>query len=618
MHTKKSILSIIIFICIICTLTGCSGTKEPAEGTAVPVPTALPIEPLNPTKDDNYANSAEYTGSTTTAVDTLGRKLTTADEAGETREGKYVGIFYFLWAGEHGTAGPYDNSIISQQSGALSSESGWLAAGGGAQSEHHFWGKPMFGYYRQSDKWVMRKHVQMLTDAGIDFLVFDTTNAVTYSASAIKLLRILDEYSKLGWDVPKIVFMTNSSSGETINKIYKDIYKKFPEYSHLWFNWDGKPLIIGNRFDADLDSEAKEFFRIKLNQWPNEPRKDDGFPWMEFDRLYTEDAVYGLDGRKEVVSVSIAQHSDTCTFSYTAWYGANDRTRSWHDGANDTAEDAYLYGYNFAEQFEWAIEQDPEMIFITGWNEWVAQRQPVRDANRPINFVDCADPNTSRDAEPMEGGYGDNYYMQMISYIRKFKGTDGKTGRNARVIDINGGFAQWNDIKAYYKDYTNDIVDRNSAGFGKEKYVDSSGRNDIEEMKVTEDGENVYFFVKTVDNITAPEGNNWMNLFISTGVSDGWNGYNFVLNYRAPENGKLFLGKLADGGEYSVTPTAELEYRLYNNMMMVSVPKDAINISGEASLSFKWSDNCTEGDVFGFYKTGDAAPIGRAGYYYGR
>lgn len=86
-------------------------------------------------------------------------------------------------------------------------------------------------------------------------------------------------------------------------------------------------------------------------------------------------------------------------------------------------------------------------------------------------FVDCADPNTSRDIEPMEGGYGDNYYMQMISYIRRYKGTDGKTERNSRVIDINGGFAQWNDIKAYYKDYTNDIVNRNYKGFGSLKYT---------------------------------------------------------------------------------------------------------------------------------------------------
>ena len=327
-------------------------------------------------------------------------------------------------------------------------------------------------------------------------------------------------------------------------------------------------------------------------------------------------AVYGMNGRKEVCNVSIAQHSDTCVFSFTAWYGAKDRTRSWHDGANDRSTDAYLYGYNFAEQWEWAIAQDPEMITITGWNEWVAQRQRASGTGA-ITFIDCADPNTSRDAEPMEGGYGDNYYMQMISYIRKYKGTDGNVDRNAYTINVDGGFAQWNDVSAYYKDYTNDIVDRKETGYGTEKYRDETGRNDIEEMKVTEDDSNVYFFVKTVSDITAPAGNNWMNLFISNLKSNGWNGYNYVLNYKAPENGKLFLGKLADGETYSVTPVSQVSYRVHKNMLMVAIPKADLGISGEASINFKWSDNCTEGDVFGFYKTGDAAPIGRAGYYYG-
>jgi hypothetical protein len=136
-------------------------------------------------------------------------------------------------------------------------------------------------------------------------------------------------------------------------------------------------------------------------------------------------------------------------------------------------------------------------------------------------------------------------------------------------------------------------------------------------MKVTEDTDNVYFFVKTVDEITAPEGNNWMNLFISDLKSPGWNGYNYVLNYKTPENGKMFIGKLADGEKYNVTPAGEASYRIYNDMIMVAVPKSVLGISGDASINFKWSDNCTEGDVFCFYKTGDSAPIGRAGYYYG-
>ena len=591
-----------------------------ARPTSVPTskPTAVPtaVPTAKPTAiTDNYVNSVEYKPSALNATDTLGRVITTPSQTTSKKKNKYVGIFYFFWAGEHGTA-LYDNSIISKVPGALKSEKAWLKAGGGNVGEHHFWGKPMFGYYLQSDEWVMRKHVQMLTDADIDFLFFDATNTFTYSSSAVKMLKILDEYSKQGWDVPQIVFYTNTNSGDTMNRIYDEVYARYPQYSHLWFYWDGKPLIIGKSNDPVLRPGVKSFFRIKASQWPNEAKKSDGFPWMEFGRNLTSSAVYGMNGRKEVCNVSIAQHLSSGIFSYTAWYGGNDHTRSWHDGANDTSKDAYLYGYNFAEQWEWALKQDPEIITITGWNEWVAQRQPSSDAS-PVFFVDCADVNTSRDAEPMEGGYGDNYYMQMISYIRKFKGTDGIVERNAVSIDVNKGFSQWNDVKAYYKDYTNDTVDRNKAGFGNEVYKDSSGRNDIAEMKVTEDDKYLYFFVKTVDKITAPEGNNWMNLFISTFKSKGWNGYNYVLNYKAPQNGKLFLGKLADGAEYRVTPVSQVAYRVYDNMMMVKIPKSDLGISGIASVNFKWSDNCTEGDVFGFYKTGDAAPVGRAGYYYG-
>ncbi len=594
-------------------------TEEPTavpteEPTPTPVPTAVPT----PTISDDYQNKVTYTNTTTVALDSLDRNLTTVNETTEIRDDRYVGIFYFLWAGEHGT-NLYDNSIIAKTASALTSEENWIAAGGGGLYEHHFWGKPMFGYYLQSDPWVMRKHVQMLTDADVDFLVIDATNAYTYTESALKLLGVLNEYGEQGWDVPQIAFMTNTESGTTMNKIYDEIYDAYPEYSHLWFNWDGKPLIIGNSSDANLRTDVKAFFRIKSNQWPNEARKDDGFPWMEFARSLSPDAVYGLNGRKEVANVSLAQHSSTVTFSYTAWYGANDRTRSWHDGANDTAEDAYLYGYNFAEQFEWAIEQDPEIIFITGWNEWVAQRQAARDSSMPIVFVDCADANTSRDVEPMEGGYGDNYYMQMISYIRKYKGTYGNAPVTKLTIDVTMGFAQWNDVPSYYKDFTGDIAARDYNGFGSEHYTDSTGRNDIEEMKVSEDNDNIYFFVKTVDDIVTAKGKNWMNLYISTDSSGGWHGYNFVLNNSSPKAGKCILSELSDSDTFTIKTKelAKVNYRQSGNMMMVEIPKSVLGISGDASFSFKWSDNCTAGDIFGFYKTGDAAPIGRAGYYYG-
>ena len=273
-----------------------------------------------------YLRSIRYDGvysektGTLAATDALGRVLPMDVTVGERPDGteRSVGIFYFLWMGQHGAAKALDNSVIEQKPRATESETLWAASGGGAVGETHFWGKPLFGYYTSDDTWVMRKHVQMLTDAGVDYLVFDTTNGYTYTTQALRLMKILDEYRKAGFDVPQVAFYTNSSSGKTINQIYRDIYQAHPEYEPLWFRWDGKPMIVGVSSDAAISAEARDFFRIKESTWPNAGRTDDGFPWMEFSRLLTDRAVYGLNGRKEVLNVSIAQHSATCTMSATA------------------------------------------------------------------------------------------------------------------------------------------------------------------------------------------------------------------------------------------------------------------------------------------------------------
>ncbi len=573
-------------------------------------------------KENAVSTSTNYSeiNGALAGVDDLGRVLPMNDTVPNSREGeRYVGIFYFLWQGQHGTSGPYDNSKLENIEGALSSESGWIEAGGGAVGSHHFWGEPLFGYYTSDDEWVMRKHVQMLTDADVDFLVFDATNGYTYAKQALKLMSILDEYQKDGWDVPQVVFYTNSNSRQTMTAIYNDIYKAHPEYSGLWFNWDGKPMIIGD--ESAATAEVKSFFRIKANQWPNEDKKDDGFPWMEFSRSLTDNAVYGLNGIREIMNVSIAQHSSTTRFSATAWYGANDRSRSWHNGSNDTSDGAVNMGYNFAEQWEYAIAKDPQMIFITGWNEWVAQRQNGI-AGEPIVFVDCANENNSRDAEPMKDGFGDNYYMQMINYIRMYKGTDPKVnigGNN--TIDISGSFDQWNsdNITAQYKDYSGDTAYRNSVGFGLKVYRNYTGRNDIQNMKVARDTNNIYFYVDTADSITEPT-EHWMTLFINTGNEnhENWKGYDYVLNRTAPENGKAVLEKY-DGENW--IRVALVDMKVEDNKLMLSVPRTLLELEygkvNALNLQFKWADNYqTEDDIWTFYEDGDAAPYGRLNYVF--
>ncbi len=538
-------------------------------------------------------------------TDALGRSIVSAGESE-----KLVGVFYFLWQGQHGSTRIIDNSkLVTKHPDAINSEEEWIAAGGGNQQEFHFWGEPLLGYYSSNDEWVFKKHVQMLTDAAVDFIVIDTTNAFTYSEPAKKLIGVWYEYLLQGFDVPQIAYYTNSYSADTINRIYDEIYnnaklkEKYPRLDELWFRLDGKPLIIGNENDGDIKPEAKEYFRIKQSQWPNADKVDDGFPWMEFDRSLTYRSVFKKDGVK-IMNVSVAQHSDTCAFSKTAWYGANDRTRSWHNGENDSSENAILYGYNFAEQWEFAIKMNPDIIFITGFNEWVAQRQSPEE-NYPIVFVDCADENASRDVEPSAGILGDNYYLQMVNYIAKFKGTTGRVAKSENVtIDINGSFSQWDSdkIRSIYRDYRNDTADRNSVDFAQNPITDSSGRNDIVNVKVAEDAENYYFYVDTADILSSPDGGSWMTLFINE---------NIVVNRTAPVNGKTNVEKNTDG---VFTKTGEAEIRYEDNKLMLKVSKALVDSAD--GFNFKWVDNYIENDVNSFYTKGDAAPYGRLCYCY--
>ncbi len=112
------------------------------------------------------------------ATDALGRTLPTQAKVGPLRKDRYVGMFYFLWLGAHGQSGPHDiTKILAEHPDALKQPTSppW-----GPFHAFHHWGEPLFGYYLSDDAWVLRKHAQMLSDAGVDTVIFDVTNQATY------------------------------------------------------------------------------------------------------------------------------------------------------------------------------------------------------------------------------------------------------------------------------------------------------------------------------------------------------------------------------------------------------------------------------------------------------
>ena len=122
--------------------------------------------------------------------DALGRALPVGRDVGPPREGKTVGMFYFLTF-EHGTEPVCDNSkILAAHPEAMKNahDPAW-----GTLNASHYWGEPLFGYYASDDEYVLRKHARMLVNAGVDVVIFDNSNEVTYDKARTALCRVWEE-----------------------------------------------------------------------------------------------------------------------------------------------------------------------------------------------------------------------------------------------------------------------------------------------------------------------------------------------------------------------------------------------------------------------------------------
>ena len=577
-------------------------------------------------------NEHNYLSGAFAGTDDLGRALPSALDVGVygTNGEHYVGLFYFLWMGLHGDWGVYDLQDILDEYGQEGAED--LSHYGG-QGVMHWFSEPLYGYYYANDIWVMRKHMEQLSNANIDFLYIDLTNGIdfNYVSNLKQLMSVSADMRKQGFDAPQIVAYTNTAAEGVVQALYDYIYKQnwCPE---SWFRINGKPVIVAP-YSANID----DFFTIKQNQWPNDPNyKTDGWPWMDFEwpqRIFT--ASTSVTGDASAINVSIAQHSGNTIFSSSSIYNyagdKGNRGRSF-DGTKTPAEaldafnknpDLTKYGYNFQAQWDRAIAANVPYVLVTGWNEWVAQRQATLQGY-PVSFVDTASEEYSRDAEMLRGGYFDNYYMQLIANVAKLKGAAPVVVQDARnPINVTGDFAQWDSVIVDYNDPAGDMLNRYGQAFGNTTQSDTTGRNDIVAAKVTSDTEYVYFYAETAGNISMYNTDaSWMQLFVNVdrNAENGWYGYDFIINYNAKDQNTTTVAKYsAVDGAFGFTEVGEVSYQVKGNKMMIAVPQAMLGIEGykEIYVEFKWADADVQiNEMEDFYSYGDAAPGGRLNHVY--
>ncbi len=574
-------------------------------------------------------------------TDGLGRKARTYEQAGARHTDRFVGMFYWTWHQGYdfdGGADPAGMEVRNITEGlrdnpdAINNYNHPAWGSGAARPNVFYWDEPLFGYYRTTDPWVLRKHAEMLADAGIDCIFMDCTNgSFVWEYSYKALMKTWTEAQADGVNVPKIVFMlpfaATADSKVSLTNLYNKVYSK-GEYKNLWFYWDGKPLIIAypdNLGTTGVEKEIRNFFTFRPAQpdYVAGPRTSNQWGWLE---VYPNHAfnVDSKTGRAEECTVGVAQNARAasgghcCAFNLPNTYGRSySKTKGF-----DTRPEPYLYGRNFQEQWDRAIDViKPEMIFVTGWNEWTSGMwTKAHGWSDPLSFVDQFDWDHSRDVEPTKGwgDKGDVYYQQLVDNVRRFKGMAEPAETSAPKTITLGAEGQWDDVLPRYKAYRGNTKHRDHKGRYNKHYTDNSGRNDIVGAQVTHDADYIYFRVETADALTPSTDPNWMMLFIDydRNKDTGWNGYEYVVNRKSPTSDEVYIER-SIASFWRWINVGRGRYTVKGNTLEIAIPKSALKDMETLDFEFKWADNLQNlGDIMDFYVSGDVAPGGRFNYHY--
>lgn len=560
------------------------------------------------------------------ATDALGREVSPA-QVGK-RPGKTVGIFYFIWHGAHGydknrkapdesvlkplptdTESPYDISKMLRENPDNPAY--------GPVGAFHYWGEPRFGYYLPDDEWIIRKHAQMLSDIDIDVIILDVTNAAIYSTQVRKICEVYTQMRQEGSRTPQIAFMLNSAPARTMSRLYESFYAK-GLYKDLWFIWKGKPLVLCP--PEGVTPQIAEFFTVRqawfastVGKWFGNGK--DKWTWADF---YPQTPGWHESPFvPEEISIAAATHP-------TSNIG-----RSYHNKKQpEPSEFRSGEGLFLAEQIKQALQVDPEFVFVTGWNEWIAQRfvdgRAPRMLGKPLPkggtyFVDQYNEEYSRDIEPMRGGFEDNYYYQLASFVRAYKGGEQVPVVSETEMSLGTDFLQWKVVNPLYRDDVGDTFHRDHRGWGQLYYKNTSGRNDIIASRVAVSGDSIYFYVETHEPLTSFKGKDWMQLFLSVNPEKhpNWEEYTYAVNIEPARKQYLILSENKGGWKW--TPLMKIPYRLEENKMVLSLPLSALGLSSDRSFEFdfKWVDNGAvgkNGDILMWQDHGDAAPNARFRY----
>ena len=301
------------------------------------------------------------------ATDAIGRTMPTNEQTGDVKNDKrrVVGIFYITWHTQdlHTLPSPYTGDVTKilakhPEARKDTKHPAW-------KNGMYHYAEPEMGYFLSQDEWVIRKDISMLTDAGVDVLIMDVTNAVRYWDEWEALFSTMQKMKAEGNVVPKFCFWSfNGPAITVVQELYNNIYKA-KKYTDLWFYWDEKPLLLYNsdpRYNASggwVENPNPNYYEAAVND-PNDPNYNNPD--------YTQKSL--TDYTNEVKEFFTLRNM---------WWGYYE----WADKRYIGTEDNWSFGYSLAD--ENIINMTPEELMST--HNGKREQAAVTPAQHPVTMT---------------------------------------------------------------------------------------------------------------------------------------------------------------------------------------------------------------------------------------
>lgn len=260
---------------------------------------------------------------------------------------------------------------------------------------------PTLGCYRSDNVEVLRTHLKWMRRAGVDVIVYSlgeefqiASGALLDPSKDVRLRMLVDELSKQAPGERKLqlaIFLSkyNSNPSAEEYKASMSWLRQNLANQEWYFKYQGKPLLItylnGKNQVIDQVERENDYFSMRRMRGG----RSDAWSYVEgYPQQVRKDcmsATPGFDNFYELIYLERSQHNNP-TPDLEALRKKS--SRADRDG-----------GAYYRKQLEWAKQHNPEVIFVSGWNDWIYGNQIEPATEYGFTYIDLTAEVLGRSAE---------------------------------------------------------------------------------------------------------------------------------------------------------------------------------------------------------------------------